>query len=108
MRHLMTVAITAAACLGIVVRGAVAQTAKDLVGTWILESDTSTTPDGRTTQPFGPNPQGVAIFDSSGPSSRGGKRRMPLGCRRTELLAHVAGLGAPRYTRCGGLKGHGR
>jgi Lipocalin-like domain len=62
----MTVAITAAACLGIVVRGAVAQTAKDLVGTWILESDTSTTPDGRTTQPFGPNPQGVAIFDSSG------------------------------------------
>ena len=66
MRHLITVAMTAAACLGIVVPGAVAQTAKDLVGSWTLESDTSTTPDGRTIQPFGPNPQGIAIFDSSG------------------------------------------
>ena len=66
MRHLITVAMTAAACLGIAVPGAVAQTAKDLVGTWTLESDTSTTPDGRTIQPFGPNPQGIAIFDSAG------------------------------------------
>lgn len=66
MRHLITIAMTAAACLGIVVPGAAAQTAKDLVGTWALESDTSTAPDGRTIQPFGPNPQGIAIFDSSG------------------------------------------
>jgi hypothetical protein len=58
--------MTAAACLGIVIPGAVAQTAKDLVGTWTLESDTSITPDGRTIQPFGPNPQGIAIFDSGG------------------------------------------
>jgi hypothetical protein len=58
--------MTAAASLGIIAPGAVAQTAKDLVGTWTLESDTSTTPDGRTIQPFGPNPQGIAIFDGSG------------------------------------------
>ena len=66
MRHPIIVAFTAAACLGIAVPRAVTQTAKDLVGTWILESDTTVTPDGRTIQPFGPNPQGVAIFDSSG------------------------------------------
>ena len=66
MRHLITVAMTAAAYLGIAVPGTVAQTAKDLVGTWTLKSDTSTTPDGRTIQPFGPNPRGIAIFDGSG------------------------------------------
>ena len=66
MRHRITIAMTAAACLGIAVPGAVGQTAKDLVGTWTLESDTSTTPDGRTVQPFGPNPQGIAIFDTGG------------------------------------------
>jgi hypothetical protein len=61
----MTVAMAAAA-IGIAVSGAVAQTARDLVGTWTLESDNSTTPDGRRVQPFGPNPRGIAIFDSSG------------------------------------------
>ena len=66
MRHLITVAMAAAAYLVIAVPGDVAQTARDLVGIWTLESDTSTTPDGRTIQPFGPNPQGIAIFDSSG------------------------------------------
>ncbi len=66
MRHLITVVMAAVACLGIAVPAAVAQTAKDLVGTWTLESDTSTTPDGRTIQPFGPNPSGIAIFDNGG------------------------------------------
>jgi len=66
MKHLITVAMAVAACLGIAVPSAVAQTAKDLVGTWTLESDTSTAPDGRTVQPFGPNPQGIAIFGSNG------------------------------------------
>jgi Lipocalin-like domain len=66
MRHLITVAMCAAAYLLNAVPGAVAQTAKDLVGTWTLEADTSTTPDGRTFQPFGQAPQGIAIFDSSG------------------------------------------
>lgn len=66
MKRLIRVAVTAATCLGIVVPGAIAQTAKDLIGTWTLESDTSTTPDGRTIQPFGTKPQGIAIFDGAG------------------------------------------
>lgn len=66
MRHLITVAMAAVACVEIAVPAAVAQTAKDLVGTWTLESDTSITPDGRTIQPFGPNPSGIAIFDNGG------------------------------------------
>ena len=65
MKHLITVAM-AASCLGTAVPGAGAQTVKDLAGTWTLESDTATTSDGRTIQPFGPNPQGTAMFDSSG------------------------------------------
>jgi hypothetical protein len=65
MKYLMTVAM-AVSCLGIAVPGAVAQTVKDFVGTWTLKSDTATTTDGRTIEPFGPNPQGIAIFDSNG------------------------------------------
>jgi len=66
MRHLTTATLTAIACLGIAIPNAVAQTAKDLIGTWTLESDDSTTSDGRRIQPFGPHPRGVAIFDSNG------------------------------------------
>ena len=66
MKHLIVTALTAAACFGIAAPGAVAQTAKDVVGTWSLVSDLSTTPDGRAVQPFGSNPQGIAIFDSNG------------------------------------------
>lgn len=66
MKPLITATLTAIACLGIAIPGAAAQTAKDLAGTWILVSDTSTTADGRTLQPFGPQPSGIAIFDSDG------------------------------------------
>lgn len=66
MRPLITATLTAVACLGIAIPAAVAQTAKDLAGTWTLESDNSTTADGRTIQPFGSRPNGVAIFDSAG------------------------------------------
>jgi len=66
MKHLTRVAMTAAACLGIAIPGAVAQTAKDLVGTRALVSDTNTAPDGHTVQPFGSTPQGIAIFNSDG------------------------------------------
>lgn len=58
--------MTVAASFGIAVPAANAQTAKDLVGTWTLISDTSVTPDGRAIQPFGPNPKGMAIFDNAG------------------------------------------
>ena len=66
MRHLMPAVLTVIACFGIPVSRPAAQTAKDLAGTWTLVSDTGTAPDGRTIQPFGPDPQGMAIFDSSG------------------------------------------
>ena len=66
MRYLTTATLTALTCLGLTVPDAFAQTAKDLIGTWALKSDDSTTPDGRKIQPFGPNPRGVAIFYSNG------------------------------------------
>ena len=64
MRRLFATALSAIACAGIAMPAAVAQTTKDLVGTWVLESDVSTTPDGKTLLPFGPHPQGMAIFDN--------------------------------------------
>jgi len=60
MRRLTAATLTAIACLGIAIPNAVAQTAKDLIGTWTLKSDDSTTPDGRKIQPFGPKPRGIA------------------------------------------------
>jgi len=65
MKHPVTVAM-AAACLGTAVQSAGAQTIKDLIGIWTLESDTNTAPDGRTVQAFGSNPKDIAIFDSNG------------------------------------------
>ena len=44
---------------------AVAQTAKDLVGTWTLVS-IALEQDGKKTDFYGPNPQGQAIFDPNG------------------------------------------
>ena len=66
MKHLIAVVLTVVASLGITSLRVDAQTAKDLVGTWNLESDSGSTPDGRPIQPFGPHPRGVAIFDSAG------------------------------------------
>jgi Lipocalin-like domain len=66
MRYLITATLGALACLGIAIPRAGAQTAKDLVGAWTLESDDTTTADGRTIQPFGAQPKGIAIFDSDG------------------------------------------
>ena len=44
---------------------AVAQTAKDLMGTWTLVSITLEQ-DGKKTDLYGPNPQGQLIYDASG------------------------------------------
>ena len=43
-----------------------AQTAKDLVGTWKPVSIVVTGPDGRRTEPFGPNPNSILTFDANG------------------------------------------
>jgi len=66
MGRLTTATLTAIAYLGIAIPSAVALSAKDEVGSWTLESDVSTTPDGHKLLPFGSDPQGIAIFDNSG------------------------------------------
>ena len=45
--------------------GAVAQTAKDLVGTWNLVSAVAEQ-EGKKTDTFGPAPKGVLVFDGNG------------------------------------------
>lgn len=60
-------AVTMAALgLGAIAGDAAAQSAKDLHGTWILVSNTNTGPDGKSVQPFGPNPHGILTFDAAG------------------------------------------
>jgi hypothetical protein len=45
---------------------AVAQTAKDLVGTWTNVSNINIRPDGSRADSFGPHGTGIAIFESNG------------------------------------------
>src|SRR5438132_1153117 len=45
---------------------AVAQTAKDLVGTWTMASNVNISPDGKKTDVFGAHGTGLAIFESNG------------------------------------------
>ena len=55
MKRLTGATATAILCVVLPISNAVAQTAKDLIGTWALESDDSVTPEGRKIQPFGPD-----------------------------------------------------
>jgi hypothetical protein len=52
--------------IGLGAGNAVAQTAEDLVGTWAWVSVETIGADGTKSQPFGPNPAGLVIFDGSG------------------------------------------
>jgi hypothetical protein len=68
-----TAGVVVAAFLGVAPFGvseALAQSAgasaKQLVGTWALASQVTTMPDGKKVQNFGPNPQGVVMFDANG------------------------------------------
>ena len=45
---------------------ALADTAKDLTGTWTWVSIEGTRPDGTKYQPFGPTPKGFVVFDGNG------------------------------------------
>ena len=45
---------------------AVAQTAKDLVGTWTNVSNVNIQGDGSRVDLFGPHPRGIAMFDANG------------------------------------------
>jgi hypothetical protein len=39
---------------------------EQIIGTWVIVSSDSTTPDGKKDQLFGPNPKGILVFDASG------------------------------------------
>ena len=52
----------ALACPGV----SIAQTAKDLAGTWVNISNVTLQPDGKRTANFGPMGTGMAIFGSDG------------------------------------------
>ena len=67
-RILLTLAASALLCAGIAVPAgtAVAQSAKDLAGAWVLVSNVTTAPNGRKTDAFGANPKGSVVFDGSG------------------------------------------
>src|SRR5438046_1341356 len=45
---------------------AVAQTARDLVGSWKQVSNINIAPDGRRLEPFGANPNSMVMFDANG------------------------------------------
>jgi hypothetical protein len=45
---------------------AAAQTAKDIVGTWKQVTNINIAPDGRRSEPFGPNPNAIITFDANG------------------------------------------
>jgi lipocalin-like protein len=54
-------------CLGVAAPStAVAQTAKDLVGAWMLISSDTVRPDGIKIPTFGDDPKGIIIFTSDG------------------------------------------
>ena len=54
-------------CISIFVTSpAVAQTAKDLVGTWAAVSNVNIRQDGSRADVFGPHGKGIAIFESNG------------------------------------------
>jgi hypothetical protein len=45
---------------------AAAQTARDIVGTWKQVTNINIAPDGRRSEPFGPNPNAIITFDANG------------------------------------------
>lgn len=58
--------LASTAMLGMLSGAAHAQTAKDLVGAWILASTDNTNAQGAKVEPFGPHPLGSYMFDAGG------------------------------------------
>jgi hypothetical protein len=65
MTKLVTLGIMALALAIRVPNAALAQAAKDFVGTWTIVSAV-TVRDGATSDIFGPNPKGILVFDGNG------------------------------------------
>ena len=64
-RFMMSVATGTAIFYSAIIPRAEAQSAKDLVGTWMLVSSVAQQ-GGAKTDTFGPNPSGTLVFDSNG------------------------------------------
>jgi len=64
----ITVAMGSALLLGVVILAppAEAQSAKDVVGTWVIAAADTVRPDGSRSANYGPDPKGVVMFDASG------------------------------------------
>jgi hypothetical protein len=66
-RHsILSLCATAALGLILIPDSALAQTAKDIVGTWKQVTNINIAPDGRRSEPFGPNPNSIVTFDANG------------------------------------------
>jgi Lipocalin-like domain len=52
--------------LTLMLGSALAQTAKDIVGTWKQVTNINIGADGRRSEPFGPNPNAIITFDANG------------------------------------------
>lgn len=69
MRSFLTLMLCVASFVASAVlpgRDAAAQISKDIVGAWEWVSVETTSADGTKSQPFGPSPAGLLIFDSNG------------------------------------------
>jgi Lipocalin-like domain len=62
LKHLLVGAVAALAFSA----PALAQSSKDIVGTWDYVSAETVAPDGKRTPTFGPNPKGIVIFQADG------------------------------------------
>ena len=66
-RHnVLSLYAVAAFGLSLIPGSALAQTAKDIVGTWKQVTNINIAPDGRRSEPFGPNPNSIVTFDANG------------------------------------------
>ena len=65
-RSIFTLSAITALGLALVPGNAIAQTSKDFVGTWKMVTNINIAPDGRRTDLFGPNPNGLLVFDANG------------------------------------------
>jgi Lipocalin-like domain len=63
---ILSLSVTTALGIAMLPGNAAAQTAKDIVGTWKQVTNINIAPDGRRSEPFGPNPNAIITFDANG------------------------------------------
>ena len=63
---ILSLCATTALGIAMLPPNATAQTAKDIVGTWKQVTNINIAPDGRRSEPFGPNPNAIITFDANG------------------------------------------